>query len=125
VTPGPAVRSFHLYLETRSFREALAFWSTLGFELVREWTHDGKGAGRLESGAAVVVIAESDDPQLAVHLHTSDIDALERKLVARGRGSIVEPPEETHWGTRWMWVRDPDGRVFALETETDENSSGK
>jgi uncharacterized glyoxalase superfamily protein PhnB len=29
---------------------------------------------------------------------------------------VVAPLEDTHWGTREMTVRDPDGRVWSLQT---------
>ena len=32
-----------------------------------------------------------------------------------GNAAVVLPLEATHWGTRWMKVQDPDGRVFVLE----------
>jgi hypothetical protein len=41
---------------------------------------------------------------------------------AFGKGvEVVTPLEDTHWGTRWMRVRDPEGRIYCLETG--QNSS--
>lgn len=28
---------------------------------------------------------------------------------------VVKPFEDTHWGTREMTIRDPDGRIWRLE----------
>ena len=28
---------------------------------------------------------------------------------------VEQPLSSTHWGTRWIRVRDPEGRIFCLE----------
>ena len=111
-----AIRAIdHLYLETRAFEQTVAFWERLGFRLVAQWESGGHRAGRLEAGAAAIVIAESATPVQTVHFRLADADAYAERL-ARQDGVTVETPlGGTHWGTRWIRVRDPDGRVFALE----------
>jgi uncharacterized glyoxalase superfamily protein PhnB len=32
---------------------------------------------------------------------------------------VVTPFEATHWGTKEMTVRDPDGRIWMLQAETE------
>ncbi len=105
----------HLYLETRSFETTVAFWERLGFRLAGQWGSDGHRAGRLESGEAVIVLAESSTPVQTVHFRLADADAFAQRLAAQEGVSVQTPLEATHWGTRWIRVEDPDGRVFALE----------
>ena len=92
----------HLYLETRSFDDAVAFWERLGFKLTQRWGQGGHSAGRLEAGNTYIVLAESETPVLNVHFAVAD--AAELGLV-----------ETTHWGARLTRVTDPDGRTFVLE----------
>lgn len=103
----------HLYIESRSFKDALAFWESLGFRLVEEWGDDGHQAGRLKAGSAFIVLVESDTPTVDIHFRVNEADALSESLT--GDDAVVVPLEPTHWGTRWMRVRDPDGRDFVLE----------
>ena len=32
------------------------------------------------------------------------------------RVEVLTPLSETHWGTRWIRVQDPDGNLFCLES---------
>lgn len=105
----------HLYIESRSFKDAVAFWESLGFRLVEEWGEDGHQAGRLEAGSAVIVLAESDTPTLDIHFRINDADDLSAGLTGNDRVSVAQPLEPTHWGTRWMRVQDREGRDFVLE----------
>jgi catechol 2,3-dioxygenase-like lactoylglutathione lyase family enzyme len=100
----------HLYVETRSFDDAVAFWERLGFALTRRWGQDGHTAGRLESGGTFIVLAESANPVLNVHFGVAEAPALAETL--------GQPLEQTHWGARLIRVRDPDGRTFVLEETT-------
>jgi uncharacterized glyoxalase superfamily protein PhnB len=44
-------------------------------------------------------------------LKTPDADALRPDAII----DVVTPFEDTHWGTREMTVRDPDGRIWRLQ----------
>jgi hypothetical protein len=114
----------HLYIETRSFGAARAFWEGLGFQLVAEWGDDGHHAGRLESGAAAIVLAESETPIVTVHFKLADADAFAGRVGSNPAVGISVPLEETHWGTRWIRVENPDGFVFVLE-ETASSDVGQ
>ena len=110
----------HLYLETRSFDSAVAFWEALGFKLSEQWEVEGAGghrAGRLVSGAAAVVLAEGRAPAQVVHFRVpaGSLDALATALEGSKHVKIVTPLEPTHWGTRWLRVQDSDRRIYALE----------
>ena len=49
-----------------------------------------------------------------VHLNTENIDERFKKI---SNGShVVVKPEDTHWGTRWFVVKDPDGNLLAFNT---------
>ena len=107
----------HLYLETRSFDTAVAFWTALGFELAERWGDEGHRAGRLVSGSASVVLAEGRAPAQVVHFRVApgSLDALAASLGGNADLKVVTPLEATHWGTRWLRVQDNDRRIYALE----------
>ncbi|MBT8213439.1 MAG: VOC family protein [Acidimicrobiia bacterium] len=104
----------HIYAETNDWESSASFWRGLGFEFAERWGSDGHRAGRLQSGSASVVIAEVEgEPQFTVFFALEGGDAF-----SMGPGITVDTPlEDTHWGTRWIRVRDADGRVHALEEE--------
>jgi catechol 2,3-dioxygenase-like lactoylglutathione lyase family enzyme len=109
----------HLYIETRSFEKGRAFWESLGFELKEKWGEDGHVAGLLNRGQATVVLAEvkaGEKPEgPTIHFGIDGADAYFASLSKQASLKIVTKLESTHWGTRWIRVEDPDGRVFALE----------
>jgi len=114
---GPVGALDHLYLETRSFESALAFWRALGFQLAEQWGDASHRAGRLVSGAASVVLAEGRAAAEVVHFRVpkGSLDALAAALAESKDVKILTPLETTHWGTRWIRVQDSDRRIFALE----------
>jgi catechol 2,3-dioxygenase-like lactoylglutathione lyase family enzyme len=113
----------HAYVETRSFGRALRFWTALGFVARESWGGDGHRACLLGRDEARVVLAESErgsDPQAAtVHFGVpadGALDALAAAVATAPDAVDVETPAgPTHWGTRWMRVRDPDGNLWAFE----------
>jgi catechol 2,3-dioxygenase-like lactoylglutathione lyase family enzyme len=113
----------HIYLETRSFERSLSFWRALGFSVAEEWDGDGHRACRLVSGSASVVLAETDPaghPQRAtVHFAVEDTETLAGRLDRAEEAQVVTPLESTHWGTRWIRVRDPEGNLYCLESPRD------
>lgn len=117
-------RFHHLYIEPADFAGSLAFYrDILGWSVTQEWGEDGSGRGVMLSGGGIkVVIAErrggkptdgAECARFAVHLDIHDVD---KRFGALPKGGhIVAAPEETHWGTRWFVVRDPDGNRIAFE----------
>jgi uncharacterized glyoxalase superfamily protein PhnB len=77
----------------------------------------------LSGGGVKVVIGERESESSAeeglgsarpnVHLDIHDVDKRFKRM-AKG-GHVVREPEDTHWGTRWFVVRDPDGNLIAFE----------
>jgi uncharacterized glyoxalase superfamily protein PhnB len=101
----------HLYAETTRWSETVDFWERLGFEFVEEWGSEGHRAGRLECNDARLVLAEitDGDPAFSVFFDLADADDVS------DLPGVVTPLSNTHWGTRWIRVADPEGRVHALE----------
>ena len=104
----------HIYVETHDWSASSAFWEGLGFEFQDRWGGDGHRAGRLQAGSANVVLAEvAGDQETAFNVFfdledADDFDPSTRVDVSTGLS-------DTHWGTRWIRVRDPEGRTFCLE----------
>jgi catechol 2,3-dioxygenase-like lactoylglutathione lyase family enzyme len=109
----------HVYVETRHFQKTIAFWEALGFTVAESWGEGDHRACRLSAGTAWVVLAEAGaghDPQRAtVHLSVAEPEALDAKIAGTDAVDVISPLESTHWGTRWIRVRDPDGNLYVLE----------
>jgi len=108
----PADRLHHIYIETHNWGKSVAFWRELGFALDED---PGKTSALLRprGGGPYIYLAEvpaERDPKVELHLATND-EATPGPPV-----EVVSPFAPTHWGTREMAVRDPDGRVMKLES---------
>ncbi|MBO2464238.1 VOC family protein [Actinomadura violacea] len=101
-----------VFMETRNWGRTAKFLQTLGFELETE-TGDGSGVFRNGSGPYVVVIEVPEDrePAMQLALRVPDADAFRPDPAV----DVVSPFEDTHYGTREMTVRDPDGRLWSLQ----------
>ena len=114
-------RFHHLFIVPANFEASLAFYhDVLGWTVTETWGGNGSDKGAVLSGGGIkVVLAEKSSKQGAdgarpnVHLDIHDVDARFRELP---KGThVVVTPEQTHWGTRWFVVRDPDGNLIAFE----------
>ena len=109
----------HTYVETRDYPAARRFWAALGFAVDQEWGGEGHRACRLVAGDTSVVLAEcapGGKPQgPTAHFRAAAPEDLDARLRASGDVEVVTPLEPTHWNTRWIRVRDPDGSVWVLE----------
>jgi catechol 2,3-dioxygenase-like lactoylglutathione lyase family enzyme len=109
----------HVYVETRHYEKTIAFWEALGFAVAESWGEADHRACRLAAGTARVVLAEAGaghDPQRAtVHLAVVEPDTLDASIATTDAVDVISPLEDTHWGTRWIRVRDPDGNLYVLE----------
>jgi len=103
----------HLYVATPEFEATVRFYCDLGFVQSDEWSDDGHRACELIAGSAKIVVAEEDEPIVTVHFGTDTIEPLWDRI--RTEQWVVQPLEETHWGTTWLRVRSPDGVVFSVE----------
>jgi hypothetical protein len=101
-----------VFLTTHNWGKAAKFFQGLGYELEFDTGH---ASGQLRNGdGPYVFIAEvpaSETPDTRLVLKVSDADAFRP-----GDGvEVVTPFEATHFGTREMTVRDPDGRLWSLQ----------
>ena len=110
----------HVYVETRAFDRAVAFWKALGFAVESQWGEEGHRACQLVSGKARVVLAEpaaGAAPQgPTVHFALAGAEAMQARLAGAADVEMLTPLSPTHWGTRWIRVADPDGHTWVLET---------
>jgi hypothetical protein len=101
-----------VFLETHNWGKAAKFFQRLGYDIEFATDHN---SGQLRNGdGPYLFIAEVPQSQ-PVGRHTvlsvPDADALELDPSVE----VVSPWEDTHWGTRLMTVRDPDGREWKLQ----------
>lgn len=101
-----------LFLETHNWGKTAKFFQELGYEV--EFTTD-HGSGRLRNGDGayifLVEVPPSQEPQSQIVLGVADADAFRPGPVVE----VVTPFQDTHYGTREMVVRDPDGRTWNLQ----------
>ena len=101
----------HVYVETHNWGKSVAFWKALGFSLDED--PGTSGLLRPSGGGPYIYLAEvpSDQaPRMELYLSASTDAAPSRPV------EVVAPYADTHWGTREMAVRDPDGRTLKLES---------
>src|SRR5206468_4203884 len=83
------------------------FFQALGFELEFSTDHN---SGQLRNGDGPYVfiaeVPEDREPQVQIALKVADADAFRPDPAVE----VVTPFEDTHYGTREMTVRDPNGR---------------
>jgi hypothetical protein len=103
-----------VYVETHNWGTAARFFQTLGFELDFATDHNS-GLLRKGDGPYVFVaeIPESEPLGLQVVVNISATFHLDATV------EVVTPSEETHYGSREMVVRDPDGRLWTLRAPND------
>ncbi|MFF4417669.1 VOC family protein [Streptosporangium sp. NPDC001559] len=101
-----------VFLETHNWGRTARFLQTLGFELEIS-TGDGSGVFRNGEGPYLVAveIPENREPGVQLALKVTDENLLHTDPAVE----VVTPFEDTHYGTREMTVRDPDGRLWSLQ----------
>lgn len=101
-----------VFLETHNWGKSAKFFQSLGFELEFATDHN---SGQLRNGSGpTVFIAEvpaDREPGIQIVLKVSDPDAFEPGPAVE----VVSEFADTHYGTRQMIVRDPDGRLWNLQ----------
>jgi catechol 2,3-dioxygenase-like lactoylglutathione lyase family enzyme len=113
-----ADRFHHVFIAPADFDKSFRFYrDALGWTVTRTWGDNGAVHGAVLSGGGIEVVIASDPDfptgRPILHLDIHDIDARFKSL---GKGTtVVTPPEDTHWGTRWFVVSDPDGNLIAFE----------
>ncbi|MQY22024.1 VOC family protein [Nocardia macrotermitis] len=100
-----------VYLTTRNWGKAARFMQSLGYDT--DFTTD-HNSGLFRNGAGpAVFIAEvpHEEPDTRLVLAVPDTEAVRFD----GDAEVVSDFAETHFGTREMVVRDPDGRLWTLQ----------
>ena len=117
----------HLFIAPSDFDRTVAFYrDSLGWTAVAAWGGDSEPRGIILNGGAIqIVLAERHDTddhswshgmnghRPTIHLTVDSLDDRFRELSLRAE--VVVNPEETHWGTRWFVLKDPDGNLLAYE----------
>ena len=101
----------HLLVETHDWGKSVAFWRQLGWELVEDHGTSGKLAPS-DGGAYIWLNQVAPSKALAVDVYF-DLDP--EGFAPASAIDVVEPLATTHWGTKLMSVRDPDGRIVRLQ----------
>lgn len=101
-----------VFLTTHNWGKSAKFFQSLGYELDFETGHNS-GQLRGSTGPYVFIaeVPESEKPAMQLVLKVADAD----KVDLDPSVEVVKPFEETHFGTREMVVRDPDGREWSLQ----------
>jgi hypothetical protein len=101
-----------VFLTTHNWGKAAKFFQGLGYELEFDTGHS---SGQLRNGDGPTVfiaeVPEDQRPDTRIVLKVPDADAFQADRVVE----VVTPFEDTHFGTREMTVRDPDGRLWSLQ----------
>ncbi|WP_069160956.1 VOC family protein [Nocardia altamirensis] len=101
-----------VFLETHNWGKAAKFYEALGFELDFSTDH---GSGKLTRGDGpylfIAEVPKNQEPRMQLILSVADADAFRPDAGV----DVVTPFEETHYGTKEMTVRDPDGRIVSLQ----------
>ncbi len=101
-----------VFLTTHNWGKAAKFFQALGYELEFDTGH-ASGQLRHDEGPYVFVaeVPADREPALQLVLRVADEAAFQPDPVVE----VVTPFEDTHFGTREMTVRDPDGRLWSLQ----------
>ena len=102
-----------VFLTTHNWGKAAKFFQGLGYELEFDTGHS---SGQLRNGDGPTVfiaeVPEDEEPDTRIVLKVPDADAFQADPIVE----VVTPFEDTHFGTREMTVRDPDGRLWSLQS---------
>lgn len=52
--------------------------------------------------------------RIVIHFDTPDVDVTFSKI--KKGPHVLTLPENTHWGTRWFVIEDPDGNQFGWQS---------
>lgn len=101
-----------VFLETHNWGKAAKFFQALGFALEFETDHNS-GQFRNGDGPYVFVaeIRTDREPRVQLVLKVADADAFRADPAVE----VVTSFAKTHFGTKEMTVRDPDGRLWSLQ----------
>ncbi|MGH2363642.1 MAG: VOC family protein [Chloroflexota bacterium] len=107
-----ATNGIEVFVETRDWGKAAKFFQALGFDLEFSTDH-ASGQFRKGDGPYIFVAEVPPDHEtgLQIALKVTEADA----LCLDPSVEVVTSLQNTHYGTREMTVRDPDGRLWTLQ----------
>jgi uncharacterized glyoxalase superfamily protein PhnB len=101
-----------VFLTTHNWGRAARFFQGLGFELEFATDH---ASGQLRHGDGpylfISEVPADTAPDIRIVLTAPDADTFQPDPAVE----VVTPFEDTHYGTREMTIRDPDGRLWTLQ----------
>jgi hypothetical protein len=100
-----------VFLETHNWGKAAKFFQGLGFELDFATDHSS-GLLRKRDGPYLFIAEVPEDQETGIQVVLMVPDA--EQFRPGPEVEIVTPFADTHYGTREMTVRDPDGRQWIL-----------
>jgi len=99
-----------VFLTTHNWGKTAKFFQGLGFELEFATDHE---SGQLRNGDGpyvfVAEVPEDQTPSIQIALKADGAFQPDPSI------EVVAPFENTHYGTREMTVRDPDGRLWSIQ----------
>lgn len=101
-----------LLVETHNWGRTAVFFQSLGYRIEFETDHHS-GQFRNGDGPYLFVAEVPEDQPAGVRVMLGVADPA--AFVPGAEVDVVQPFEATHWGTQQALVRDPDGRLWALE----------
>jgi hypothetical protein len=109
-----------VFMETHNWGKSASFFQALGYKLDFATDHNsGQLSNDVGPDLFIAEIPADQEPGLQLVLKVPDADVFSADPVV----DVVSPFEETHFGTRLMTVRDPDGRLWSLQAPTKDSSS--
>ncbi|HEU5299443.1 MAG TPA: VOC family protein [bacterium] len=103
----------YLYLETTNWGKAVKFWQTLGFRLVLDLGHSGRlepvGGG---PGIFLEEVPEGRPLRVQIFLRGPEEPA------PGAPAQVAREWHDSHWGTRLLELRDPDGRTVVVQAQS-------
>ncbi|MFI8849778.1 VOC family protein [Streptomyces sp. 891-h] len=101
-----------VFLTTHNWGKAAKFYQALGYELDFATDHN---SGQLRNGDGpyifIAEVPEDQEPRTRLVFKAKDAETFSADPVVE----VVTPFEDTHYGTKEMTVRDPDGREWSLQ----------
>jgi hypothetical protein len=104
-------RIHHLLVETHNWGKSAKFWQELGWTLAEG--HETSGKLVAPGGGPYIWLSEVPQSKTPVFDVYFELEA--DGFAPRSPVQVIDALAATHWGTRLMTVRDPDGRVVRLQ----------
>lgn len=101
-----------VFMETHNWGKSAKFFQALGYRLDFETGHNsGQLSNDVGPSLFIAEVPEDREVGLQLVLKVPDAAACTLDPVV----TTVSPFEDTHFGTKMMTVRDPDGRLWSLQ----------